>query len=127
MKLLKKDRLLTKKYPKTLAGAFQALLDLLRPKDRWTQRASARLADGTALPDPCVPDAVCFCVVGAVGRVACELDLSSRIHFGLLDALDAVSPDKPAEIGDAVHYNDAPGRTHRQVLALVKQAQKTAA
>lgn len=76
----------------------------------WTQRTNAR--DETGRPtDPRGPDAVCWCLSGAVHRVA--PDAARHAYQLLCKALD--SPW-------AVDWNDTPGRTQAEVLELFDRA-----
>lgn len=91
---------------------------LLSVPERWTKKQFARDAlGGTA--DPTGPLAVCFCVEGAIhraavgdahieARLAAKQILRQAIGLGVLDGLPG--------------WNDAPERTHAEVLAAFARA-----
>lgn len=93
--------------------------ELLASPTAWHQGSLAAKANGQAcrVNDR---DAVCWCLLGAVGRCYAGVEdglgyysVAGRIAhavFGGSDTSDSISA-----------WNDAPGRTHAEVLALVKE------
>jgi len=91
---------------------FKTVAELIESPNRWTQRASAR----TILGDPCDPnhpDAVSFCLIGAVQHV--YPDYASRS-----DAYTKLAP--VVGIGAISAFNDNPKRTHAEILDVVRKA-----
>lgn len=83
--------------------------ELLAVPERWTRGEFARRADGS----PCGskdPAAQCWCLVGAM----CRLDDDPIRGMEMLDAIRAATRSDSASV-----WNDAPGRTHADVLALL--------
>jgi hypothetical protein len=112
---------------------------LIRSPGRWTRGAYARRADGRAV-DVLHPDAVCWCAVGAVLRVA-EDEASAALPFyrdewrktawrAIRELTRAAGADVSAEDDDAIasedtiaavlSINDARGK--HAVLALFRAA-----
>lgn len=82
--------------------------ELLAIPDRWTKGAYARDING-AIVDCQSGHAACWCLDGAVHR--CYPSLTEKAN--MLDLLDTA-------IGhQATTWNDAPERTHAEVLELV--------
>ncbi len=80
----------------------------------WTQEASARDAEGEPLFST-DPRACSFCILGAVWRaVGYENQMESRLVYALRNAI--------GEDAKLVSYNDTPGRTQDEMLALVDKA-----
>jgi hypothetical protein len=91
--------------PTTLALA-RRVRALLEAPERWTQMALARTAEGE-LCEPTDSVAVCWCLLGAFDHVERGDDV------GFIRFLEK-------ELGGSVtRWNDAPGRTHADVLALL--------
>jgi hypothetical protein len=89
---------------------------LLSRPERWTQRAYAR--DGAGQP-VCnhEPEACCWCLSGAVAR-------TSRAYSAkyLSLAYQAIYAAAGVEMGGLIDWNDAPGRTHADVIAMLDAA-----
>jgi hypothetical protein len=82
----------------------------------WTQRFSARDRHGLNLM-PTDNEAVRFCVAGALGRATYELEPPEAPYLSLLSH---VCWEKHGEL---LHvFNDSPGVTHDEVLALFDAA-----
>ena len=91
----------------------------------WTQGASAKLACGVRV-SPCAKEAACFCLDGAVSRATNYgffRKSENRLRYtaaatALLCAL------LPPDLGRTsyVEWNDRPGRTKEDVLALIDRA-----
>ncbi len=97
---------------KTIDGLKQ-VRDLL--EKGWTQEASARDADGEPLLSTDTR-ACSFCILGAVWRAVAGHDnpMESRLVYALRNAI--------GEDAKLVAYNDTPGRTQDEILALVDKA-----
>ncbi len=84
--------------------------ELLEKPEAWTQGASAKNSDGMRT-GVSAESAVCWCVLGAIWKCYVYDSLSEKMR------------DKLAElVGDIVKFNDAPGRTHAEVLEAVRKA-----
>jgi hypothetical protein len=81
--------------------------ELLATPDKWTQKAYARDNKGEYTGE-LGPDAVCFCFVGAANRCYPDGDERTNIKEKVRIAVGR-SP---------ISWNDTPGRTHAEVLAL---------
>lgn len=80
----------------------------------WTQRAAARTANGAAILSS-EKEACEFCLMGALWSLdVASLSLESCVESELAQTLDA-----QGLIGTLITYNDAPGRTQSDILALV--------
>ena len=89
--------------------------ELISDPSRWTQGTYARNSNGSQ-EFIMSPAAVCFCTIGAVRRVC-----GDKSYGHALFSLAARLPDPPLELSD---FNDAPNRTHAEVLALFDKAIK---
>lgn len=79
----------------------RALIDTPR---KWTRAADARTADGKHTW-PSDPNAVCFCMAGALIRLG---EISTPAYRALLRHVTG---------GTLMEFNDAPGTSHADVLA----------
>lgn len=88
---------------------------LISPPGAWCQAAFARGKSGRAVrPDS--PNAVSFCLLGAFRRVqGFGLPMEGAARRLLRAQIPA---DQQREEGDLGLWNDAPGRTQAEVLAL---------
>jgi hypothetical protein len=98
--------------PKTALGVLVAARRLLARRERWIKGSFARTREGYRTSE-FSESAVCFCALGAVNRCA---NLNSKLE---LDAKRALYPVMSYDISG---YNDAPRRTHKQVLAAFDRA-----
>lgn len=102
---------------KTVPEILNAAADLIEPAGRWTRKALARNARGTAV-DPRKSTAVCWCAAGAIQRVvAGDRDQLQR----LLAVVRSVT-DFPVQL-----WNDGLGRTQAEVVAALREAARLAA
>lgn len=85
--------------------------DLIEPEGAWTTDAEAREAEEGAEVDPLDPSAACFCVGGAIWRVAPGDLRWPAAHY--LESLVG---------GDIPEWNDAPERTQAEVVAKLREA-----
>lgn len=93
-----------------LSEIYKAAKEVIAKPEAWTQGVTAIDAEGYGVPCD-YPSAVCFCIVGALGKVDVET-LSMRTNPSLhTDFRDAMKTTMP--IGE---WNDEPKRTHTEVL-----------
>lgn len=85
--------------------------ELLSDPSRWTQRCSARDCNGNPAHES-GEEPVAFCLFGAMTRVTGGLDVYKDLSEILYDRWCISIPA----------WNDAPGRTHAEVLALLDKA-----
>lgn len=84
---------------------------VLREPRYWTQGFYARNAKGDRrYPD--APDAICFCIVGAIRRAAASENLAEETAQALRRFL-------PEPFKYLSKFNDMAERTHAEILALV--------
>ena len=94
----------------TTLEILKAARELLSVPERWTKRVSARATDGKSCPIDS-PNATCWCIVGALGKIT---------DYALPDeCTDVLREGLP---GSLVSFNDAPERTHAEVLARFDEA-----
>lgn len=88
--------------------------DLIEPVGRWAQGDMARDRKGRPV-SPLSPKASCFCIAGALDRVAGGAFVPARVDagFALMSHLD----DRPY-----TDFNDAPGRRQADVVTFVREA-----
>lgn len=97
----------------------------IKNRKNWTQFSFAR--DRRRFPVPYVaPDAVKWCAAGAV-CVVCSGDAIRSVSAiycapAARRALERALPRNPLEPRDLETWNDVPGRTHAEVLALFDRA-----
>lgn len=91
---------------------LRAVRKLLSKPERWTKHANARRADGepTALH---ARQATCWCLGGAVGKCGTSGDSAWNAMKALVKAQRLSQPMRLSI------WNDAPRRTHADVLALL--------
>lgn len=91
--------------------------DLIEPEGAWTQGDTARDENGVALGIGTEPQAVCWCILGAIAKVS---------GMGWSDASQFIAkmyPDDPgADIPGVASWNDAPERTQVEVVAKLREA-----
>lgn len=99
--------------PTTVLAALKAARRLLSKPERWTKGWFAKDKDGADVSE-LSKHATCFCPEGAIYRSA----------PGLLetDALAALERGLPKQWYSVPLWNDAPRRTHAQVLRLFDRA-----
>lgn len=85
---------------------------LLSDPSKWTKKAIARDANNNKVGSG-DPTAVCFCLIGAVFKLH---PFSFDDRQNLYEKIETKVPR-----GDIVGWNDAPERTHEEVLALLKE------
>jgi len=96
-----------------ILSVLVAARKLITPREKWTQRVNARDKFGR-YTYPLNADAVCFCAQGAIARIAGGMGNPAKISAMVV--LGSVIK------GDVTTFNDAPKRTHRQILAAFDRA-----
>ena len=106
-----------------------AARNLIAKPESWTRGAAARKPDGAPV-HPTHGAAVSYCASGAIAAVACrnpatyDGNVIADAHQLLAQAL----PDAPDLIADngmygaVSSYNDAPGRSHADIVAMFNRA-----
>lgn len=98
---------------------FKTIREALAVPSRWVQGVYATRENGswTTGDDP---TATCFCVLGAAAKVYPDPTLRDRAVRKMLQQL----PERQlnAVPSDLSKWNDAKGRTHADVLALLARA-----
>jgi len=90
--------------------------DLLTDESKWTKHVYALDAKKNPLADPLNPNAVCWCLGGAIEKCYPILAERLAIYTRITQRV------KPEEVGSYVHrWNDTVGRTFAEVRALVEE------
>jgi len=108
-----------------------AARDKIGSPDKWTQGAYARTSDGTKLDWEEVTKGVCWCLVGATtlcdpwagGRAADNYIRSAASSF---NRRPGEAPSTHDFLLDLEEWNDAPERTHHEVLTVLSRAHSLA-
>lgn len=89
-------------------------------QDGWTQGASARSSLGDNLGEVSMfsPSARRFCATGALGRAVAEEGEDAAAHLAA-EAIICGSLDNKSSV---IEWNDTPGRTQADVVALFNKA-----
>lgn len=102
-------------YAPEVLTALRAVRELISVPERWTKGAGARKANGYRVKFS-DPGAVCFCLMGAMSRCSLDSEVRSQMERVINSALDT-----PRPFG-YIDWQDRPGRTHPEVLAVVDRA-----
>lgn len=94
-------------------NVFDQAKDLLRERGSWTKGSAARLKNGEPTGQIDHPDACQWCVYGAVMKV---LGPTTQISRGM--CLTTMSNEIK---GSPAIFNDAPERTHPEILAFLQR------
>lgn len=114
-----------------LVADLKAVRELLAVPERWTVEYLARNSDGKNVPDD-DPAATRFCLVGAIYKISIEGGETSRYGYELGRVVDLIRFIGEVAYGHQLpprslaDWNDQPGRTHAEVLALLDKAIATA-
>ena len=101
--------------PQTVADVLETAACILSDPKAWTRGALALDADGDEV-GPISPEATCFCTVGAIARA-----IGDNSNFGLRsDAHNKLRTLLPTFY--ISEWNDAPYRTHDEVVAKLREA-----
>lgn len=102
---------------------LQQVRTKLTPAGSWTKGTCARDAKRKPVP-ACNPEAVMWCIVGAINTLTDDMVLSGRI----LHAIGLVAAERLAARGERYigmpMYNDDPKTTHREVLEVLDETIK---
>lgn len=107
----------------------KTIAELLATPDSWTDGQLARGSDGEFV-SPTSPMAVCWCLLGAI-EVIYPVDKTYGLGFGqryreaysVSCRLQKSIAELHSEFDGSVQdFNDADGRTHEEILAVVKHA-----
>jgi hypothetical protein len=93
---------------------LKATKELLSDEKRWTRDFLARHENGNPI-GPNEPNAVCFCILGAIDKLTGTNGKYSPAHV----AIEQELPKKYIGIG---HFNDDPETTHGHVMAVLQKA-----
>lgn len=104
----------------TLRDDLLAVAALLEPEGAWTQRFEAR-DHGGLLVATSADGACSWCLDGAIRRVTRSPLYSSARYNKAAVALSQACPTR-----SYINWNDAPGRTQAEVVALVRRAAEAA-
>jgi hypothetical protein len=108
---------LSKNLSKEKPMSKTPVLDLLRDPSKWTKKVFAKTATGN-ITYPNVPDAVCWCVMGAI--VKCYPNHNKQIEAVV--KLKKLVPNPPDPNKDeVVYFNDH--ATHKELITLLEKAQ----
>lgn len=102
-----------------IADILNRAADRLSKRGAWTKGADARDANGRDVSDPNDPDAVCWCVGGAIWRETppdCQIGLVISFFSGAVQGADPI-----------YEWNDKPSRRKHEVIATLKAAAAKAA
>ena len=96
--------------------------EILTPDGVWIQRGYSWESPSVAVSVP-VPQAMCFCVLGAMDRAHWELEPTDEESpfGGGPEAISALDLHIPLQMS-LPEWNDRPGRTKEEVLALLDTA-----
>ena len=100
-----------------LVEYLEDVINKISLEERWTQEAPARDSEGKPVLS-INPRAVCWCLTGAMWKVAREkkaMDMYNQAH----KVLEMVVEDSIGVRMSLTHFNDAGMRTHGGVLALL--------
>jgi hypothetical protein len=106
----------------TEAQALDALLELLGDEERWTQRAMARLDDGTTtgFDDP---RATCWCMAGGLSKVVGGSDRGGAVLRAAWRRLqDAVGEQVP--LITVMQWQDIEPRRHADIVTVIRRARE---
>lgn len=98
-----------------LLDDLKAVRELLSVPERWTKDSMARAADGKDI-DYASRKARCWCLYGAATKVTNHELIRGR------DLRDVIRNHIGGPGVTIMTWNDAPGRTHADVLALLDRA-----
>jgi hypothetical protein len=86
--------------------------ELLENPKSWVQKTYARISpEWLTGVEPTSPQATCWCIVGAIHRCYPENEVAKN-RMAVCEAIGWQSP---------IDWNDAPERTHAEVVALLKK------
>lgn len=89
---------------------------LLDSPEKWTKGENARDGKGRVI-EPTAQDACCWCINGILMRMY-PTDMGSKTENARCEAWDKLERRIG---GNVIHWQDAPERTHQEVLAVLKE------
>ncbi len=95
---------------------LEMMRELLAPEGRWTQKAFARTVSGH-LTDPCGKTAVCWCLSGAMYKVAVEGKFSLSNKDDVRKLLHKITGD-----ASIAWWNDNVAKSSHDVIRLLDSA-----
>lgn len=105
---------------KGVTDVLNAAADLLEKPGAWTQGAASRDVFGNPDGDAEIwPDAVCWCVWGAILNVTGE---TSIVGANQRTKSAAEALERHIGTNDVTTWNDASGRTQAEVVAALREA-----
>lgn len=99
----------------TTLEILRGMRELLADEKRWTKGVFARDADGMATC-PVYGEASCFCIAGAARMITNDRAYGTGLNAWRARVLEAA---RARSLGE---WNDAPERTHAEVLAALDKA-----
>jgi hypothetical protein len=94
------------------------IIDLLSDERRWTKNAYAKDISGNPV-DPYLPDATCWCLDGAHVRVVGDYSAAGTLAL-VYPETDQLIPLGEDGYANYVKWQDAPERTHAEVMAFLR-------
>ena len=117
----------TETTPQTVLSVLTQVRELLTPEGCWTQDAFGRDATGEKCParsESCA----CWCLVGAIQAVCPSPSTRGAVYERLATVLGVAVDYSDSSSGDThndgqiIEWQDAPARTHAEVLAALDKA-----
>lgn len=102
-------------------AVLRAARELIAVPAHWTKGVAAMNADGYEVDALCV-DATCFCTVGALNRATRTQEAAAERAYDLYKAARERLVNKALRGSGLVDFNDHPGTTHEDVLAMFDAA-----
>jgi len=99
----------------TTLEILRGMRELLAEESRWTREYYGRYRDGEGCTNGYDDGACCWCLMGAAEKVSGERD-PGRIERVFIKVLGGRTS------GDIFTWNDAPERTHAEILAALDRA-----
>jgi hypothetical protein len=87
--------------------------ELLAKPESWTKKAPARNKHGKEV-NASYSEATCWCLAGAICKLIEEVKIRASIYKQIHKEIDS-------EYTSTVDWNDAPERTHQDVIDLCKK------
>lgn len=105
--------------PISVADVLERAADLIEPEGAWTQGWFARDKEGEEV-NITSPRAVCFCALGAIGRIAGDFGSFTWRVREFAEAAAGLAATA-TQVG-LVAFNDAPTRTQGEVVSALREA-----
>jgi hypothetical protein len=103
---------------------LKAVQELLSDESRWTKGANARRAKKGAPVDPLDAKATCFCLGGAMHKVACDISVDGPLDELYSFMIKIVAINKPG-FPTVPDFNDSEHTSHADVMAILEKAVDT--